>query len=115
MIAQAPAGDRRPEIWRPGRPFLPAIPGSRAQGGRGGSAPSAWLDLAGRGINLFKGLQQNFRAILSRHGGGRALAALMLSSDAKRRISKQGPDPTAPLRPMGDRKSSRSTATTSMT
>ncbi len=56
-----------------------------------GPAPSARLDFSGRGINLFKGLQQNFRAIVSRGGGGRALAALMLRSDARRRVSKQVP------------------------
>ena len=56
-----------------------------------GPAPSARLDFSGRGINLFNGLQQNFRAIVGRGGGGRALAALMLMSDAKRRVSKQVP------------------------
>ena len=73
-----------PDLVKGGR----AGPGSRrirAADGFGGHRN------AGRGFNLFKGLQQNFRAIVGRRDGGRALAALMLRSDAKRRVSKQVP------------------------
>ena len=45
----------------------------------------------GRGINLFKSLRQNFRAIVSCRGNGGTVTPLMLRSDAKRRVSKHAP------------------------
>ena len=61
-------------------------PAPRRRGPRLGGARKS-----GRGLNFIKVLRQDFRAIVDRRGVRRQPSALMLRSDAKRRVSKHAP------------------------